>query len=310
VIVPGYNAARTWSLCLAPLLRQSYPRKALEIIVVDDGSTDNSTDLLAAMQLPDIVKTIHHHHNQGLAAARNSGIKAAIGELLVFLDADLEVTEDFVTQHVTRQQAEGAIGILGSTGPAPENPYDKYQRYLYEAQRGARHIPLGQPLPFQTFLFNNTSVKRAAIEAVGYFDEKITRYGAEDTELALRLWQQFPQGLCYAPEIRAVHHHYRSLEQVLGMLTEFGTETVPYLVTKHPELATLYGYAYLPRNRSGGVPGNPLKRLAGSLLRRHWFQSLLKIKYRLCPYPFSNLFVRIRMAAALMEGIFRKEGSQ
>lgn len=81
VVIPAYNAAQYLEQCIQNVLLQSY--KNLEIIVVDDGSKDNTREI--AQQYP--VKLIQQE-NQGSAAARNAGIQAATGEYIHFMDAD------------------------------------------------------------------------------------------------------------------------------------------------------------------------------------------------------------------------------
>ena len=83
VVIPTYNRAALLPRALDSVLEQSYP--ALEVIVVDDGSTDNSPDVLKSY-LPDI--TVIHQENMGVSAARNRGIRQARGEWIALLDSD------------------------------------------------------------------------------------------------------------------------------------------------------------------------------------------------------------------------------
>jgi len=85
VIVPAYNAARTLGACLEALGQQTMPREQYEIILVDDGSTDDTAQIAGRYAG---VKVLKLARNRGAAAARNAGIAAAQGELLLFTDAD------------------------------------------------------------------------------------------------------------------------------------------------------------------------------------------------------------------------------
>ncbi|PRD56484.1 glycosyltransferase family 2 protein [Sphingobacterium gobiense] len=92
IIIPVYNAADTLHVCLVSLERQSYDK--LELIFVDDCSTDASVQLIEkfqeklAKQTSSMVKLLRHAENQGVAAARNIGLDAATGDYLYYVDAD------------------------------------------------------------------------------------------------------------------------------------------------------------------------------------------------------------------------------
>ncbi|MCK4340013.1 MAG: glycosyltransferase family 2 protein, partial [Candidatus Cloacimonetes bacterium] len=176
VIVPAFNADKTLPTCLKSILKQNYPTKKVEIIVINDGSTDKTITFLRSLTLSERFKVIHHSENCGLAAARNTGIKNAKGDILIFLDSDMEVEEDFIEKHVSSHGKSGVIGVLGSILPDIENPYDKYQRYLYESKRGAAKFDINKPIPFNTFIFNNTSINRTIFKKTGLFDENIKMY--------------------------------------------------------------------------------------------------------------------------------------
>jgi len=300
VIVPAYNAAKTLAICLSSLLEQTYPINYTKIHIVNDGSTDNTDGVLKSLSLPEHVFLHNHTVNRGLAAARNNGIKNASGEIIIFLDADMEVPSDFIENHVNIHKKPDVIGVLSALLPAPENPVDKYQKYLYQSKRGAQKYPPQMPLPFHVFILGITSVKRVAITKAGGFDNEISSYGGEDTEFAYRLWQKYPQGLYYAPHIKVIHHHYRPLNEVLKNVLTFGHKVVPYLVQKHPEFDKLYGYSFVcPSSTLSGL----LKNIVGIVLKSKITFTILILLYHLSPYPVSNRFIRLLLASALWHGI-------
>lgn len=96
IIVPIYNVAAYLHRCVDSLLKQSYPN--IEIILVDDRSTDGSLMIAEKFEAdhPDKFKLLRRENNGGLSAARNSGLKAASGEWLTFVDSDDWVTPDYV----------------------------------------------------------------------------------------------------------------------------------------------------------------------------------------------------------------------
>lgn len=86
IIISAYNVSLYVKECVASVCNQSY--KNLEIILVDDGSTDNTLEILQAMEKEDSRIKIIHKKNGGLSSARNAGLKVATGEYIMFLDSD------------------------------------------------------------------------------------------------------------------------------------------------------------------------------------------------------------------------------
>lgn len=300
IIIPAYNSAATLLLCLNAVLRQTYPAEKTDIHIVNDGSSDDTAVLLQKASLPERVKIHTHTANKGLAAARNTGIQHSAGEIVIFLDADMETQPDFVENHVKLHENPDVVGVLSALLPAQENPVDNYQKYLYRSKRGAKKFPAETPLPFHVFILGISSLKRQAIFDAGQFDDKISSYGGEDTEFAYRLWQKYPQGLYYAPHIKVVHHHYRPFSDALSNVRIFGREVVPYLVQKYPEFDKLYGYSFIcPVSGFSGF----LKKIIGAVLKSGIVFTILKLFYHLVPYPVSNVFVRLLLASSLWQGI-------
>lgn len=104
IIVPLYNTENYISECLSSLC--AFERTDIEIIVVDDGSTDHSIESVERWREKDSRVTVYHQENSGVAVARNYGIKAANGEWIIFVDADdyvlngmLQTLDDVITQY-------------------------------------------------------------------------------------------------------------------------------------------------------------------------------------------------------------------
>lgn len=119
VIIPVYNVAEYISECIQSLAAQTF--RDFEIILVDDCGTDNSIEI-AAQELSSIDiphKILHHTHNRGLSAARNTGLSSATGDYVYFLDSDDYITPDCLEKLYTRAietNAEVTIGEYAVTG--------------------------------------------------------------------------------------------------------------------------------------------------------------------------------------------------
>ncbi len=107
VIIPVYNVEKYMKQCVESVLRQTY--KDLEIILVDDGSTDSSGALCDEYALSDDRITVIHKENGGLSDARNAGMAAAHGEYIYFLDSDDYIRKDTIGQlldHAKKEKAD------------------------------------------------------------------------------------------------------------------------------------------------------------------------------------------------------------
>ncbi len=114
VIVPVYNTVEYLPRCVSSLINQSYDK--LEILLIDDGSTDGSEKLCDVYASGDTKgKTVRviHQKNQGVSAARNAGIEAAEGEWIIFADSDDTMTEDAIENLVRLCGEENTEAALG-----------------------------------------------------------------------------------------------------------------------------------------------------------------------------------------------------
>lgn len=112
VIVPVYNSEKTLSKCLDSLINQTFTN--MEIIVVDDGSTDNSSEICDRYALHGNVIAIHQE-NKGVSVARNTGLEKACGQYIMFCDSDDWVEKDFVEvycKYIEKSNTDMIVGGL------------------------------------------------------------------------------------------------------------------------------------------------------------------------------------------------------
>ena len=299
-LIPVYNTSEYIATVVESIFQQNYDSEDFEIILVDDCSRDDSLQKIQTLKSenPDLIKIVKHKRNFGLAAARNSAIQAAQGEIYIFLDSDIAPASNFIEKLLEILEDSNIQGIVGKTLPADGIKYDKFQKYLYEARRGARHLKECQQIPYQHFLYNITSVRKKAVQKTGFFDTNIKEYGGEDTEYALRMARKFPNGLYFCPQIQGYHHHYRTLNEALELYEIYGRENVPYLINKFPEMKKLYYYKYLK--------GPFWLRLIGQIVKSKPFRTLAKIIYKISPAPVCFGAIRLLLASALLKGMAKK----
>ena len=300
-IIPVYNSSQYINKVVQSILNQQYPADRLEIILIDDHSKDDSLKKLQLLESnnPRSINVIAHQINKGLSSARNTGINNARGDILVFLDSDISLEQDFIPQVLKRFKDDKIKGIVGKTLPGKDVNYDKFQKYLYEARRGARNLSSCGNVPYHHFLYNITAVRKGVVMETGEFDPGITKYGGEDTEYAYRMAQKYPEGLYCCPNIKGYHHHYRSLEDAIKLYRIYGRDNVPYIINKHPSMKPIYYFDYLE--------GPFYKRMIGKIIKTKRCRKLLKLTFKIIPAPFYFVLVKLLLASALLEGIDSSE---
>lgn len=108
IIVPLYNAKQYIGRCIDSIINQSY--KEIEIIIVDDGSTDGSSQLCDDIQAKDSRIVLIHKKNEGVSKARNAGLEKAKGKYIVFLDIDDLMKKDFVEKITQKSEFPLVVG--------------------------------------------------------------------------------------------------------------------------------------------------------------------------------------------------------
>ena len=215
VIIPCYNSKKRIIRCVNAVklsLDNLNHKFKLEIIVINDGSTDNTGDIINKISG---IKVITHSENKGLSAARNSGISASDSEYIAFIDSDIEVEKKWFQKILNLLIND--ISIAGVTGhlkaPCPKKSNSLLERYLFSDYRGAKNIDEKMPLLYKWFVFSNTIMRRHVLEKIGGFDEKLISYGGEDTELAIRINKKFPNNLRKCSSAFSFHYSDKSLNQ-------------------------------------------------------------------------------------------------
>lgn len=177
VVIPTYNRADVLGRAIESVLDQSLP--VLEVIVVDDESTDSTGDLVAGLQ-DDRIVYLRHERRRGASAARNTGIRACRGEWVAFLDSDDEWR---------LSKAERQVGMLDAF-PDLDAMYCSFER-VDDGSRRVVKAPAGADLKDlllarqYVITLSTLMVKREVIVSVGMFDESLPSY--QDTDLFLRL---------------------------------------------------------------------------------------------------------------------------
>ena len=175
-VIPTYNYAQYLPEAVESALAQTYPN--MEVIVVDDGSTDRTRECLAPYR--ERIAYIYQP-NRGLSAARNTGIAAARGEWIALLDSDDTWHPEKTALQLRAAEGMDHLALVGSP-PAdrmPEHLAPPVVRVL-EVRDFLLNVPLGP---------SSALIRRRCLEDVGLFDESLT--SVEDRDMWLRLSARF-----------------------------------------------------------------------------------------------------------------------
>jgi GT2 family glycosyltransferase len=221
VVVCTYNGGRTLDQCLRSLVALDYP--AYEIIVVDDGSTDDTAAILE--RFPEI-RAIRHA-NRGLSVARNVGLHAATGAIVAYTDSDCYADPDWLTHLVHQLQRNGAAAV-GGPNLTPEDGWlsacvaaaPGQPTHVLESDQEAEHIP-----------GCNMAFRREILESINGFDPQYRKAG-DDVDICWRL-QQAGYWITFAPGAFVWHHRRQNPHAYLRQQAGYG-EAEALLQFKHP----------------------------------------------------------------------------
>lgn len=204
VYIPAHNSAEFLARSIQSLLTQTLPPD--EILVIDDGSRDNSAEIAAACKG---VRAIRHSVNKGLAAARNTAIQAARNDFVASMDADCIAHPAWLAQLARNMNEPKLAGVGGKLTEGVQDTLADRWRAAHMPQEWGDSL-LRNP----RFLFGcNNLFRKSAVLEVGGYDERM-RTNGEDTSLCARLREK-GWDLLYDPSAQATHLRHDTARSVL-----------------------------------------------------------------------------------------------
>ena len=225
VVMPTYRRVGLMMRCLRALLAQSLPAGDYEILVVDDGREDAVRDAVAGLTTAVRVRYLRNPTGQGPAAARNFGWRAAQAPVVAFTDDDTLPDPGWLAAGLAALDAQPAwVAAAGRVVvPLEGDP----------TRRPTDHELMTQGLARAEFVTANAFVRRAALEAIGGFDERFRRAWREDSDLQFRLLQLGPVGRA---SDAVVLHPVRAEPWGISLRQQRNTFFDALLYKKHPRL--------------------------------------------------------------------------
>ena len=245
VVVASFNSDRTLKACLDSLAKLNYPD--YEIILVDDGSTDTTPQIVGqASRLSPfskesgtggapVLRCIRHNRNLGLSVARNTGIAAAAGEIVAFMDADCRADEDWL-YYLVGDLLDGEFAGMG--GPNLLPPEDSAVAAAVMASPGGPAHVMLDDREAEHIPGCNMAFYKWALAEVGGFDP-IFRKAGDDVDLCWRV-QQAGHKIGFSPSAFVWHCRRSTVGAYLKQQRGYGGAEA-LLVRKHPEYFNTFG---------------------------------------------------------------------
>ncbi len=243
VVIPTYNRLDTLQHVIPTLLAQTVPATSFELLICDSNSSDGTREFLAQVSAEH--PNVRHLPGtySGRAMARNAGIDAAQGEVVLFNDSDILADPQLFERHVAHHRAQRKVAVVGLEVQVKDLNDYAFKRDHPEA-RGSLHKPTRKRLPWLYFLTGNASVRREDLLHVGRFDESFTGYGHEDLELGYRLERS---GVSILYDAQAINYHCQDVphDDQKEKMKLAGRSTVRFY-RKHPDFAVQLNLGMTP----------------------------------------------------------------
>jgi cellulose synthase/poly-beta-1,6-N-acetylglucosamine synthase-like glycosyltransferase len=204
IVVPTYNRGEALLTCINSLFALSYPADRYEVVIVNDGSSDDTEKVLRSCEKN--AKCAYKwftQKNAGIAGARNTGIKNSSGEIICFTDDDCVADKNWITELLKGFDKESVGGVGGNV--KAEWLSNVYDRYAEDAGLLSQ-----EKFKSMNFLIGcNSAYRKAVLEKIGYYDVFLN--ACEDLDLSIKT-QLSGYTLNYVPEAIIYHIHRASLK--------------------------------------------------------------------------------------------------
>lgn len=211
IVIPTRDRSASLLRLLESLRGQGTFGGGIEVIVAADGCTDDTARRVADFQSPFPLQLIEQS-TSGAATARNLGVSAAKGGLLLFLDDDIVPEPGMIDAHIRTHIGEERLVAIGPYYPVPLPGVDFFRimvRNWWE-DHFASAMEKGHRYSYRDVLSGNLSITRRFFDAIGGFDESFSDCGSEDWELGVRLIRA-GASIRYVPDAKAFHHEQETM---------------------------------------------------------------------------------------------------
>ena len=234
VVIPTKNRSALLTQTIERIESQTISRERYEVIVIDNDSHDDTRTVLEQKARTYSNLRFGVQEKPGAAATRNAGLRLAKGDLILFIDDDVQAEPGLVQAHLDWQCKTRNASVIGAVSMPWGNTAEPFLRYLRDHRILNPYTPSKGPIDFSYYHTCNVSTPTQMLLNVGGFNENFKIYGMEDIELGYRL-EQAGSRMVFAPDARAVHYRFPGYEDFIERSEQVGY-SLGQLIQLHPEL--------------------------------------------------------------------------
>ena len=201
-----------------------------EVCVVDDGSGLDESKIRAETHVSYPLLWRSFDIPKGRSAARNEGIQSTTGEIIVFLDSDMETRDGFLEAHLNSHKQNPHAAVIGRI-IWPKN--GSFLKYI--GSRGVAKLKRNEPVPPWYFVTGNASIERNDLPSNPAFDESLPGWGGEDLDLGMKL-NNHDMAFIFQPEAISFHNFDGDIRNHVNRTFLYGRNALPVLIERYPDV--------------------------------------------------------------------------
>src|SRR5215813_2278782 len=234
VVIPTKNRSALLAVAIERIESQTVSREQYEVIVIDNDSSDDTRRVLEQKAKTYRNLTFGVQEKPGAAATRNAGLRLANGDLILFIDDDIQAESSLVEAHLDSHRKHPNASVIGAVRMPWGDTSDPFMRYIRDRRILNPYTPSKGPVDFSSYHTGNVSTPTQMLLNVGGFNENFKIYGMEDIELGYRL-EKAGCRMVFAPDARGVHYCFPRYLNFIERSEQAGY-SLGHLIRLHPEL--------------------------------------------------------------------------
>ena len=286
--IVGYNTSNTLKESLQSLNNLIITNHMIEVIYIDDGSTDTSLEIFKNYQLKFNKKYFQCNNNQGRMYARNKGIQLASGEWILFINSNIVVDSNLLIEYTESINNNNAYVYAGCMNYLSTDSI--FQKYLNQKSRGIKKYKNNQRIHYSNLLLSNSIIKKTIFDVI-QLDINLRYYGGAELVFAYKLNKKNPNMMRATKGAVATRINHLNYKEHLSKLIEYGQFNFKHL-DKELKLNVVKCNILLTKN----------------ILCKSLFNMLYSLCIKGYKIPLiSNHIIKLGMVSAILKGYYKTQ---